>query len=292
MISNHRKKREIIISLALATAACLIFASFASAQTDPFYIRLLEKAQKSFLVKEYTDAAQQFEIAAFGLASDKTLQAKAYIYLGLCRYYLKDTSSSEKYLRDAADLVGEKEFENLQIAESAWPDLEKLLISFKIREAPKEAASQALSTADKPVKAKRDEPKKSAKKPPEKAAQKVSTAPPEPPQITLDNLKEGDLLPLDMVETRPLVLERVSADYPSAARSFKIEGTVLINALISEKGDVIKTEIITGIKGAFGFNQSAQRAVRQWKFEPATIKGIKVKVWMPVAIVFKFQEPT
>jgi len=66
-----------------------------------------------------------------------------------------------------------------------------------------------------------------------------------------------------------------------------IEGTVIINALISEKGDVIETEIIQGIKNAVGFDQAALKAIRQWKFEPASVKGINVKVWMRVGIEFK-----
>jgi TonB family protein len=284
------------ITLLFLSFCSHIIAAQKSQQIDPFYLQLLEKAQKSFLAKNYAEAARDFEISSFGLTADKNLRAKAYIYLGLCHHYLKDTQSSEKYLKDAADLVGEKEFENLKIAEFAWPDLEKLLISFKIREAPKEAAFQAPLTADKPLKAKSDEPKKPAEKAPEKPAQKEPTKPAvkepaQPPPVTLDNIKEGDLVPLEMVETPPAILKRVKAYYPSAATSFGIEGTVIINALISQKGDVIKTEIISGIKGALGFNQSAQRAVRQWKFEPATIRGIKVKVWMRIAIVFKIQEP-
>jgi outer membrane biosynthesis protein TonB len=36
-----------------------------------------------------------------------------------------------------------------------------------------------------------------------------------------------------------------------------------------------------------GFNQESLRAVRQWKFNPASIKGIRVKVWWTVAFEFK-----
>jgi len=89
------------------------------------------------------------------------------------------------------------------------------------------------------------------------------------------------------VETPPVVIRRVRAAYPSYASASTIEGTVIVNALVSEKGDVIKTEVIKDMEDAFGFKQAAQSAVRQWKFEPASIKGIRVKVWIPVAIDFK-----
>jgi protein TonB len=287
--------------------------AFSAQQIDPFYLQLFEKAQKSFLAKNYEQAASDFEIASFGLVDDKELRAKALVYLGLSHYYLKDMISSEKYLRGAADLMAEKGIESLKIDESAWPDLDKLMTFFNIRRAqpaqppdappPQKPEQQGKPSEQAPVPGAPPQPSPGQEKPASTnssaSIKPEEKAPQEPaqkeagknlPQITLENLKEGDLLPLDMVETQPAVIKRVSADYPSAARSFRIEGTVMINALISEKGDVIKTEIISGIKGTFGFNQSAQRAVRQWKFEPATIRGIKVKVWMPIAITFKGQE--
>jgi TonB family protein len=66
----------------------------------------------------------------------------------------------------------------------------------------------------------------------------------------------------------------------------------MVNALVSETGAVIKTEIIKGMSGVYGFNHAAEQAVRSWKFEPATIKGIKVKVWVPILLHFKSQEPS
>ena len=93
-----------------------------------------------------------------------------------------------------------------------------------------------------------------------------------------------------MVDTLPVATRRIPAVYPTSASGSRITGTVTVNALISEKGSVIKTEIIQGIKGAVGFDQAAAQAVRRWKFEPATINGIKVKVWIPISIVFKKQE--
>lgn len=263
-----------------------ILSAQQSEQIDPFYLRLLEKAQKSFIAKNYMDAARDFEIASFGLTGDKTLKAKAYVYLSLSRFYLKDMKSSEKYLREAADLMGDQGFESLHIYESALPDLEKLLTLFKIRPAEQEASPQPHQAQDKPVKSKPPTPAKAEEKAPEKTP---AQEPAQIPQQTLAEIKEGDLAPPYMVDTPPAVLKRVLANYPAAARTLGIEGTVIVNALISEKGDVIKTEIIRGIKGVFGFNQSAQNAVRQWKFEPASIKGVKVKVWMLVAIVFKKQ---
>lgn len=295
MISDRTRKRRVFLSLALAWVACLTFTSFASQQIDPFYLRLLEKAQKSFLSRNYGEAARDFEIAAFGLNQDLTLQAKAYVYLSLSHYYLKDVKKSESFLRQGAELLGDRSLAVLQIPDSALPDLEKLLIFFDIQLAlPTHSVnSPPLQEQEKQTKASESPPETGQKsqQPAEKEpARDDQKDPGSAPPITLDKIKEGDIIALDMVDTLPVATRRIAAVYPSSASGSKITGTVTVNALISEKGSVVKTEIIQGIKGAVGFNQAAEQAVRRWKFEPATIKGIKVKVWMPISIVFKKQE--
>jgi len=288
------KKRRIFRSIPLAGILLLSAISLQARQTDPFYLSILEKAQKSFLAKNYGEAARDFDIAAFGLAGNKTLQAKAYVYLSLCRYYLKDMQASERSLRQAAALMGEGGFSALEIYESAWPDLDKLTAFYNLaltqNDALPKEVEKPLPLDPEPQVAKPIEP---ATKPEEKAAKvaakdtEQNTAASSPSDLKLDEIKEGDILPLDLVDTPPVRIKSFPAVYPEYARSRSIEGTVTINALISEKGDVIDTEILTNIKNAVGFDRASLRAVRQWKFQPATVKGIKVKVWIPVAIEFK-----
>jgi len=258
-----------ICLLYLTTSSNLSF----SQQTDPFYLGTFEKAQKAFLAKNYQDAARDFEIAAFGFTKDKSLRAKACVYLGLSYFYLRDIKACEKNLREAADLLGKQGFETLEIYEEARPALERLLDFYDIRQGQTESAPQPVE------KPKGDVPQG-------KPSQDVNKS----TEIRLGEIKEGELVPLELVETLPFITERVEAVYPAWARGHRIEGTVIVNALISEKGKVIKTKVIQGIKGASGFNQAAEIAVRQWKFDPATIKGVKVRVWMPIAIEFKKEE--
>ena len=288
------KKKRTISSLPLAGILLLFAISLSAQQIDPFYMDLLGKAQKSFIARNYTEAARQFEIAAFGLSGNKTLQAKAYVYLGLCRYYLKDMQASERSLREAEAIMGEKGFVSLEIYESAWPDLDKLVTFFGLARTQNEALPEEVEKPLPPDPAPQNaSPKEPEKKPEGKAAkdtakdgtQNAEAAPPF--DSKLDEIKEGDVLPLKLVEAPPVLIKSVPAVYPEHARSLGIEGTVMINALVSEKGDVIAAEILKGIKNAVGFDQAALRAVRKWKFEPASVNGIKVKVWIPVAIDFK-----
>jgi len=97
----------------------------------------------------------------------------------------------------------------------------------------------------------------------------------------------GDLLPLDQVSIQPALIRRVDPKYPLQAFNMGISGTVTVNALISETGDVLRTEILKGVKGGYGFEKSAETAVRQWKFRPAEKEGVPVRVWKSMDINFK-----
>jgi TonB family protein len=110
----------------------------------------------------------------------------------------------------------------------------------------------------------------------------------EKPADTMEKtIKTGDLVALETVDTPPILIRRVQPKYPPVALSQAIECQVLVNALISETGEVIKTMIIRGEKESYGFNQASEEAVKQWRFRPAIKDSIKVKVWKPILITFK-----
>jgi protein TonB len=66
---------------------------------------------------------------------------------------------------------------------------------------------------------------------------------------------------------------------------------VTVNALIAENGDVIRTEILKGVKGGSILENAAEVALKQWKFEPAQKDGVKVKVWKSYPFNFKVNTP-
>jgi tetratricopeptide (TPR) repeat protein len=106
-------------------------------ETDAFYKNLFKKGEKSFLAKKYKEAAKELEIAVFGLYKEKELRGKAYVYLSLSHYYLKDYKKCEKYLREAFDLLGDDGIKNLELDKPARADLEKLIKYYKLREEKK-----------------------------------------------------------------------------------------------------------------------------------------------------------
>ncbi len=111
-----------------------------------------------------------------------------------------------------------------------------------------------------------------------------------PVEIPAVKVKAGDVIPLDDADIPPRQIRTADPIYPTAARSLSREGSIMLNLLISETGDVIQTAVIGGAKGSLGFDKAAENAVRKWKFTPASKDGVPVRVWKPVTIAFRLKK--
>jgi protein TonB len=76
---------------------------------------------------------------------------------------------------------------------------------------------------------------------------------------------------------------RVTPTYPTAARAASIEGTVVVEVLIDEKGKVVSA---VAVAGHVALRSEAIRAAGQWRFEPFVEDGAPVKVRGQIS--FKF----
>lgn len=120
-------------------------------------------------------------------------------------------------------------------------------------------------------------------------SQTVTTAPAmstAAPAATVAAIREGDMVEVGEVDTPPKVVRSVRPQYPPMAVRQRLEATVLITALISERGDVIEARVLGGER-RFGFDDAALRAVRATKFSPALKDGKRVKTWFPIPVNFK-----
>lgn len=117
------------------------------------------------------------------------------------------------------------------------------------------------------------------------AARTETAAAPAPAPAT--PVREGDLVELGSVTELPKLVKSVNPIYPSAAQRIGLGGSITVNALIDERGNVIDTGILKGIQDDNGLGKAAEIAVRKWKFQPATKNGVAVKVWKSFVIVFK-----
>jgi len=82
----------------------------------------------------------------------------------------------------------------------------------------------------------------------------------------------------------PLLLNKVEPGYPEAARKARMEGVVIIEAIITAHGSVEEVKILKSVNPLL--DASAQRAVSQWKYRPATLNGRAVRVYLTVTVTF------
>ncbi len=73
--------------------------------------------------------------------------------------------------------------------------------------------------------------------------------------------------------------------YPEIAKRSRVEGKVLVQAIIDENGNVAKAKVIKGIGS--GCDEVALNAVKGTKFTPGKQRGKNVRVQITIPIVFK-----
>ncbi len=77
--------------------------------------------------------------------------------------------------------------------------------------------------------------------------------------------------------------------YPAAARRRGLEGRVLVHALVSAAGACARAEVRRS-SGHPVLDEAALRAVRGWRFVPATREGRAVEAGVEIPIVFRLEE--
>ena len=81
---------------------------------------------------------------------------------------------------------------------------------------------------------------------------------------------------------------RISGDppgYPEEERKEKIQGEVVVVTVIDQDGTVASTEVLEAETD--GLAAAALAAIRDWKFEPATLDGEAVSVYYTLTIKFR-----
>jgi periplasmic protein TonB len=90
---------------------------------------------------------------------------------------------------------------------------------------------------------------------------------------------------VDSVDSAPASISRPAPAYPPAARQMKIEGSVLLQVLVTETGEVGEVRVVRASSQVFA--QAARDAVKRWRYTPATKDGAVVKTWIVETIDFK-----
>jgi len=83
----------------------------------------------------------------------------------------------------------------------------------------------------------------------------------------------------------PEKIFNVDPVYPELARRARMEGFVILTAIIDRQGDVKEVEISRGL--GLGLGDAAVDAVRQWKYTPTTYNGRPVEVVLTITVFFQ-----
>lgn len=110
-------------------------------------------------------------------------------------------------------------------------------------------------------------------------------APPPPPPaapVPKAPVRVGGLV------TAPTLLRRVEPVYPNIAVAGRIEGIVILEAVVDEAGRVTDVRVLRGAHALL--DREAIDAVRQWRYTPVILNGIPVRVILTVTLSFKLEE--
>ena len=98
--------------------------------------------------------------------------------------------------------------------------------------------------------------------------------PPPPPVVRhppVSRMMEGNLI------------LRVQPDYPSLARQVRVQGLVVLRAMISREGTIENLQVLSGHPMLV---RAAVDAVRQWRYRPYVLNGEPVEVETEVKVNF------
>jgi len=83
--------------------------------------------------------------------------------------------------------------------------------------------------------------------------------------------------------TAASILQQTRPLYPALARQARIQGNVVLHAIIDKDGKVAQLEVISGHPLLV---QSALDAVKQWRYKPTLLNGDPVEVDTTITVTF------
>ena len=92
-------------------------------------------------------------------------------------------------------------------------------------------------------------------------------------------------VPADVMQGN--LLNKVMPVYPEAAKKAKIQGTVVLSAVISKNGNVANLRVVSGPDE---LQQASLDAVRQWTYKPYLLNGDPVEVKTTVNVVYSLKQ--
>lgn len=110
-------------------------------------------------------------------------------------------------------------------------------------------------------------------------------APTEAPAPADPAMLRAGFQPLPPGATRPVKVHDVKPEYTELAREARLQGVVILQTAIDQEGNVVDVDVLKGLE--MGLTEAAVDAVKQWKFEPATMDGEPIPVSYNVTVNYQ-----
>lgn len=105
--------------------------------------------------------------------------------------------------------------------------------------------------------------------------------PPLPPSVDRKPVPVGGLI------SAPRKTVHVSPVYPEIARSARVDGTVILEAVINERGEIERLKVLRSVPL---LDDAAIRAVSGWRYTPTTLNNVAVPVLMTITVTFSLRD--
>jgi TonB family protein len=92
-------------------------------------------------------------------------------------------------------------------------------------------------------------------------------------------------VPPDMMAQN--IVSKVTPKYPPDAKTARIQGTVVLDAVVSKRGVVENLKVVSGPNE---LQQSSLDAVRQWKYKPFLLNGDPIDVKTTINVVYSLEK--
>jgi periplasmic protein TonB len=83
--------------------------------------------------------------------------------------------------------------------------------------------------------------------------------------------------------TKGLLIQKVEPTYPPLARAARVQGEVLLSAIIDANGQITNLQLVSGHPMLV---PAAIAAVRQWRYKPYLLNGQPVEVETQITVIF------
>jgi TonB family protein len=95
---------------------------------------------------------------------------------------------------------------------------------------------------------------------------------------------EGQHPLIEQKQAETYLIKKVPPVYPLPAKEARIEGTVLIELMVAKNGEPHNMRVVSS--PSVSLSLAALEALRQWRFQPMTSKGVAYDVFTSFAIKF------